>query len=336
MLFNPDSGNRVSGTPSVRVIPTGGIGIATGTGVGLAPPRVRHPASRSNPRARDKSAIYGYHEEPSGALAGGQVVLIHTPAPGSHPPLPSATLSMKRLVTVAIASAFLGSAGLLAISKALEATSQVRRAMESHVTSSAGEVAIDRSPAALAEVRRQLRSRSPGTYIGEMLLARDSSLARWRERTAEPIRVWIQPTASIVNWSSSYVEQVEAAFTAWESVGLPIRFAHVADSADAEVHVTWTDRFQQPISGRTKWARDGNWWITDAVIVLAVHHHGGQLLGDQAMHAMALHEIGHLIGLDHTADQQSIMASRVRVRSLSASDAATAKLLYSLPAGAVR
>ena len=71
------------------------------------------------------------------------------------------------------------------------------------------------------------------------------------------------------------------------------------DSADAEVHVTWIDRFKEPISGRTRWSRDDDWWITDANIILAVHHNQGEVLDEDSMRAMALHEIGHLLGLDH-------------------------------------
>jgi predicted Zn-dependent protease len=100
--------------------------------------------------------------------------------------------------------------------------------------------------------------------------------------------------------------------------------------------VNWIDHFSEPISGRTKWARDDEWLITDANIILAVHHHQGEVLDEEAMRAMALHEIGHLLGLDHTQDATSIMAPKVRVRDLSAADRATVRLLYSLPPGPVR
>jgi predicted Zn-dependent protease len=66
---------------------------------------------------------------------------------------------------------------------------------------------------------------------------------------------------------------------------------------------------------------------------LAVAHHDGVMLDDDAMHAMTLHEVGHLIGLDHTKDPLSVMAPRVRVRELSRADRATAQLLYALPPG---
>jgi hypothetical protein len=115
-----------------------------------------------------------------------------------------------------------------------------------------------------------------------------------------------------------------------------VRFAFVDDSSDAKVHVTWIDHFSQPISGRTRWARDDDWSITDANITLAVHHSSGDLLDDDAVRAMALHEIGHLLGLDHTTDSASVMAARVRVRQLSDADRATVRLIYTLPAGPVR
>jgi predicted Zn-dependent protease len=133
-----------------------------------------------------------------------------------------------------------------------------------------------------------------------------------------------------------YVDRVREAFEEWQGVGLPLGFVFVDDSADAEVHVNWIDHFSEPISGRTKWARDDEWLITDANIILAVHHQQGEVLDEEAMRAMALHEVGHLLGLDHTQDATSIMAPKVRVRDLSAADRATVRLLYSLPPGPVR
>jgi hypothetical protein len=185
-------------------------------------------------------------------------------------------------------------------------------------------------------IRRRLLEHQAGTYIGEILLERDSSIARWPDRTLTPLTVWVQPKSAVRDFDPAYAARVRDAFMEWDSVCLPVRFSFVNDSANAEVHVSWVDHFSEPISGRTRWARDDEWMITDANIVLAVHHSSGDQLDDDAMQAMALHEIGHLLGLDHTADSLSIMAPRVRVRQLSDADRATARLLYDLPAGPLR
>ena len=184
-----------------------------------------------------------------------------------------------------------------------------------------------------AELRRKVRREQAGTYITDILLERDSSVTRWPDRHGVPLTVWIQPTSLVKDFTPELVTQVRTAFRAWDALRLPVRFAFVQDSARAEVHVKWIDHFDEPISGRTRWSRDDDWLITEGNITLAVHHFQGELLDADAMRAMALHEIGHLIGLDHTTDTLSIMAPRVRVRALSDADRATARLIYSLPAG---
>ena len=224
----------------------------------------------------------------------------------------------------------------------MPASSVVRLAPTRTDVASAGVLARELTPTAAeatrskAAVRRELSVRGAGTYIGEMLTERDSALARWHDRKGVPLKIWIQPESDIDAWRPAYATRVRDAFLSWDALHLPVRFAFTADSANADVHVTFIDHFEEPISGRTKWARDDDWWIIDADIVLAVHHRSGRTLDDEAMKAMALHEAGHLLGLDHTEDQTSIMAPRVRVRSLSPADLATVRLLYTLPPGGVR
>lgn len=187
-----------------------------------------------------------------------------------------------------------------------------------------------------ADLLRRIRRSEEGTYINDILTERDSALVRWPDRHGKPLTVWIQPESPVADFTTSYVSVVRDAFEDWDALHLPVHFTFVDDSADAEVHVTWIDRFIEPISGRTRWSRDDSWLITEANITLAVHHNSGDQLDDDAMRAMALHEIGHLLGLDHTTDSMSIMAPRVRVRELSDADRATARLLYALPAGSLR
>jgi predicted Zn-dependent protease len=216
------------------------------------------------------------------------------------------------------------------------------RHMDDSSGSIAGVIAIDEANRNVPgddereALRRRVRDRQAGTYIDDILHERDSSLARWADRKGVPLTVWIQPTSNVADFTPEYVDQVKLAFEEWGALDLPIHFAFVQDSAAAEVHVNWIDRFNQPISGRTRWARDDDWVITDANIILAMHHHQGETLDEDATRAMALHEIGHLLGLDHTKDSLAIMAPKVRIRQLSDADRATVKLLYALPAGPLR
>ncbi len=186
------------------------------------------------------------------------------------------------------------------------------------------------------EVRRKLEQGATGTYIGDVLVEHDSALARWPDRVAKPLRVWIDSDPALEGWNPDLEQQVRTAFEAWTETDIPIRFEFVRDSADADVDVNWVDRFDEPISGKTRWARDNRWWIVDGSITIALHHNSGPTLSATAIHAIALHEVGHLLGLDHSRNVENIMTPRVRVKALSDEDRATMKLLYTLPPGAVR
>jgi hypothetical protein len=189
------------------------------------------------------------------------------------------------------------------------------------------------TPSSNADVRERIELGADDTYIRDVIASHDSALARWPDRAGNPLRVWVQPTARLEGFNPAIVPVVRRAFVEWADVGIPVPFTFVVDSNMADVRVTWVDRFQESISGKTLWAHDESWWIIDANIQLAVHHHSGEVLDTTSIRAIAMHEVGHLLGLDHTTDTTSIMAPKVRVRDLSAADRATAQLLYRLPAG---
>src|SRR5687767_6149474 len=189
------------------------------------------------------------------------------------------------------------------------------------------------SPTSNADVRQRIELSAQDTYIRDVIASHDSALARWPDRAGNPLRVWVQPNAKLDGFNESSVPVVRRAFVEWSEVGIPVPFTFVLDSNLADVRVTWVDKFSESISGKTLWAHDEDWWIIDANIQLAVHHHSGEVLDTTSIRAIAMHEVGHLLGLDHTTDTTSIMAPKVRVRDLSAADRATAQLLYRLPAG---
>ena len=190
-----------------------------------------------------------------------------------------------------------------------------------------------------ADTRALIVSRSTGTFIPDILLLSDSTLQRWPDRRATPLRVYVSEEGPLSSGHlrDDYLQAVREAFTIWEGVELPIRFAFVTDSTMADMTVTWVTDFRgDPVLGRTKVVRDTRFWIIRAEVQLAmVRRDASGPLDPTVVRALAIHEIGHGIGLDHAADTTTIMAPKIRARALTMADKATAQLLYSVPPGSV-
>ncbi len=186
------------------------------------------------------------------------------------------------------------------------------------------------------ELRRRLAAGIGGTYMSALLRSRDSALTRWPDRTTRPLRVFIREGDAIEGWDPDYLPVVRDAFDSWVHAGIPVRFIFVVDSATADVHVRFTSAFANGISGKTIWSRDADYWLVSSDIQLALSHPGGGYVTPQQMRAIALHEVGHLLGLDHAESADDIMSARVRVRELSDTDRATVRLLYAVPAGSLK
>ena len=209
------------------------------------------------------------------------------------------------------------------------------------VPDSGDESAPEAAPARpdAATVAKMLEAGAPGTYIGAILDAQNAVVIRWLDRTFDPLTVWIQPASDVPDFFAEAPLLVRDAFDRWIEPATPMRFTFVVDSARAMVHVTWVDRFKEEIRiGTTRITHGSDGVIVDADIELALHDSSGRALPSEVVRAAALHEVGHLLGLNHSPDSTDIMfeTATSETREITRADRRTLQLLYRLPPGPTR
>lgn len=189
---------------------------------------------------------------------------------------------------------------------------------------------------ARSETRRRIRANAGSTYLNDMIAAAgDSMLRRWDNRMASPVRVYFAPTYA-ANFQPAFIDAIRRAFGLWSSAGVPVQFDLNGDSADAEVVFRWKPQFDIERSGQTDlhWNQDGH--IQSAVVTLATFDPKGRAMDVDDIRVVAEHEIGHVLGLDHSPDSTDLMFPTAKVRELSDRDVRTVLLLYQLTPGSIR
>jgi predicted Zn-dependent protease len=189
---------------------------------------------------------------------------------------------------------------------------------------------------ARSDSRRRIRESAGYTYLNEVVAeSADSGLHRWDDRAARPVRVYL-PSGTVANFQPAFLEAVRNAFERWQEAGVPVRFSVGDDSAAAEVTFRWKVQFDIDRTGQTDltWDQDGR--ILSSVVTLATFDPHGHPLSPDDVRVVAIHEVGHLLGLDHSSDSTDIMFASTRVRDLSPRDIRTARMLYQLAPGSLR
>ena len=173
-------------------------------------------------------------------------------------------------------------------------------------------------------------------YLDQLLDAQQGRVVRWDRDRGQPIRVWVPPAPGGLR-TAGFVALVDSAMAAWNDVGLPAVFARAADSARADVRVRWarTDREAETV-GRASVRIDGRTdHIRSASFVLTTHAASGYPHASSAVLGFALHELGHVLGIQHAGLPECVMFPIPQRTALCAADAETARRWYALPAGLV-
>ena len=197
------------------------------------------------------------------------------------------------------------------------------------------------------------------TPAASMLVSRSLELhggmvVRWPEGRA-PLAVWIRPPLLVRRAGSRTAPETDhvdlavwtwavvSALEHWKGLTARVEFAVARDSSSADVHVTWVARLPplpntrpSRTAGRSAVERDASSGVVVAArISFAQMDRDFRPFSPEDVHAVAVHEIGHVLGLAHHDEGESVMNTDVRSGQITAADRAALEAWYSLPLGQV-
>lgn len=227
---------------------------------------------------------------------------------------------------------------------------------QKQVATSVRGLATERASVLCDSLARKVARAAGLSHVARMLLQaslerHEGTVVRWATPRS-PIRVWVEPRIEDLGVGrlgaiDTWTKAVQHAVANWDMAGAGIRLRLSPDSASADVRIRWT-RTIAPLDsganavvtrsdGRSGVVRDaGTGAIERAELLLGETEAHGGLRRPVDVHAIAIHELGHALGLAHAvgdARSTSVMAPRVVADEVSGDDRRALRAWYALPLG---